>query len=89
MSFEQLEENPEKGTSGLTSASQIMDTTSVDSGWAVHTTDADEDRRIFITVPVPPSSRRTAYSPVPNDAFERALEEVFNEDDALLRRLAG
>jgi hypothetical protein len=89
MSYEEIEENPEDGTSGLTSASQMLDSTSAEMSSEIETTGVDSNHRVSIRVPIKTTTPRRIDSQIPNDEFEEALEKAFEEYDELLRRLAG
>ena len=77
MSYQEIEENPEDGTSGLTSASQIMDSTSVDPNSEIQTTGIEQDGWVFVKIPIPGTTRKGMKSSIPDDEFQEAVEKAF------------
>jgi len=89
LSHQELEESPERSTSGLTSASQIVDTTSVEGIPGVDSTAADEGKMFHLVFPTLPEEPIKLQNPLLDEEFRKLLDEILNEDDELLKRLAG
>ncbi len=83
MAHENIGENPELSASGLTSAYQIIDTTSSAAPSLMDTTSKDgmiQIRTVYVSI--------HSIRFIPDNEFYRVLEDIIEEDDEILRRLA-
>ena len=88
MSYQGLEEDPGRGTSGLTSASQLVDTTGCSEEYHVDNSTSGEYAFFPITTsPIQLKPVKTHRSSK-DEELDRILDEVFEKDREILRKLS-